>query len=474
MAISFEQRGAQLQGQELKHSQRLSARQLQSLNMLAMSLPNLRAQLYEELKNNPCIEDIGQTLSSTKEEDLPPAKEVDDYLSDDEYDDGASFEADGEASDRKRAFLESQTKDETLEEHLLQQLAYSEIDKADIPLAEILIGELDRNGYFDGSIPDIIMVTGESEKKILAMLKTISSLDPLGCGARNLTECLLAQVESIKGSERKIVRTILEKNLLSEIAEGRIEFVSRQLGADMALLNKALAALKTLEPKPGRNFAVSGVKETYINPEVHAKKIEGKWFATLDSRSLPEIKISDQYSEMLSDAKTDEKTKDYIRTMILSAEGLKDAISRRQETIITVAQAIFDAQPGFFEHGLKGLKPLTMQEIAERTGLHHATISRTVNDKYASTPRGTVELRRFFVQGIPSQGDGEKIAKNAILDEIEKIVRNEDKSNPLSDDKITLLLQKSGFPVKRRTVAKYRDALGIPGTRQRKKSDNLV
>jgi RNA polymerase sigma-54 factor len=160
--------------------------------------------------------------------------------------------------------------------------------------------------------------------------------------------------------------------------------------------------------------------------------------------------------------------------MIMSAEGLKDAISRRQETIITVAQAIFDAQPGFFENGLKGLKPLTMQEIAERTGLHHATISRTVNDKYASTPRGTVELRRFFVQGIPSQGDGEKIAKNAILDEIEKIVRNEDKSNPLSDDKITLLLQKSGFPVKRRTVAKYRDALGIPGTRQRKKSDNLV
>lgn len=451
----------------------LAPQQRQSLHMLQLSLPDLRAELYGEMAQNPVIEDIEQTIeSSTTSQKEEEAAEIErgydsDYTEDDDIP-GTAYTADADALERRQRFFDSQTKSETLEEHLSNQLEMSDIAPEDLPLAETLIGELDADGRFVGSIPDIVMVTGESEAKIRSVLASIMQLDPPGCGATNLQECLLAQLDKLDGSPyQEEVRELLERGHLNDIAEGRIAAVERDLGMSHERYADVLEALRTLEPRPGRAFVSAGKSVAYVNPEVHAVNVNGEWKARVDDRSLPEIRISKRYLKMLEDPNTSKETKAYIRERIAAAESVAEAVERRQDTISSIAQAILDAQPGFFEKGLKGLRPLTMQEIADKVKVHHTTVSRTVRDKYISTPKGTVELRKFFSQGITT-AEGEQVAKSDVLDRLSAIVEGEDKSRPLSDEAISEMLKKEGFPVARRTVAKYRATLGIPGTSERR------
>ena len=230
-----------------------------------------------------------------------------------------------------------------------------------------------------------------------------------------------------------------------------------------------LTALRTLEPRPGRAYLRAGKSIAYVNPEVHAVNVDGRWVARVDDRSLPDIRISKQYIRMLEDPKTTKETKDYIRERIAAAQSIIEAIERREETITSISQAILDAQPDFFVKGLKGLRPLTMQEVADKVGVHHATVSRTVNNKYISTPKGTVELRKFFVQGVSTE-DGELVARTEVLDALQEIIDAEDKRHPLSDEKIADALKAKGYTVARRTVAKYRTSLDIPGTSDRRQA----
>ena len=311
------------------------------------------------------------------------------------------------------------------------------------------------------------MVTGESEEKIREVLGVIKTFDPPGCGAVTLEECLLAQMDKLDSSPyRDEVRELLEKRLLKDVAEGRIAGVEKSLGMSHERYADVLAALRTLDPRPARAYSRLGKGAACVNPEVHAVKTAAGWQARVDARSLPEIRISPRYLKMLEDPSLDAETKEYIRSKIASVRELVEKIRKREETVLNIAQAIFDAQPGFFENGLKGLKPLTMQEIADVVGVHAATVSRTVNDKYVSTPRGTVELRRFFVSGLAT-GDGDLVSKDAVFDALKAIVDAEDPSDRLSDDRISALLKEKGYRVARRTVAKYRNMLGIPGAGER-------
>jgi RNA polymerase sigma-54 factor len=463
---------SRLHQQTQSQSMVLAPRMLRGLDMLAMSLPELRAELNRELETNPVIEDVERTLEkdtvSQKEREVADRErsQEDDYPDDDSAPD-SFYEADAEAMDRRRSFLESRTTEETLEEHLLSQIATSEIDEAYFQLAEILIGELNDDGYFSGSIPDLVMVTGESEEKIREVLGVIMTFDPPGCGATTLEECLLAQIDKLDSSPyQDEVRELLENRLLKDVAEGHLANVEKTLGISHERYADVLSALRTLDPRPARAYSRSGKGVNYVNPEVHAVKTVNGWVARVDARSLPEIRISPRYLKMLEDPATDAETKEYIRAKIASVKDLKDAIAKREETVTDIAQAIFDAQSGFFENGLKGLRPLTMQEIADVVGVHAATVSRTVNDKYVSTPRGTVELRRFFVSGFAT-ADGGVVSKDAVYDALKEIVGSEDRSKPFSDDKISELLKAKGYSVARRTVAKYRAALGIPGASER-------
>ena len=446
----------------------------QSLNMLQMSLPALRQELFNEMAVNPVIEEIEPTLERETVSHLERESEMEersydsDYTEDDDIPE-TSWTVDADAVERRQKFFDNQTVEETLEEHLMKQLEMSEIDPGDYSLAEILIGELDGNGFFNGSIPDIMMVSGESEEKIRKVLRQIGELDPAGCGATTPEECLMAQLDKLDGSPyQQEVREILERGHLRNIAKGMIAAVEKDLGMSHERYADVLEALRTLDPRPGRAFTKGGKSVTYINPEVHAVKgADGRWLAKVDDRSLPDVHISKKYLRMMENPSTDKETREYIRERIAAANLIIDSIEHRHDTIKAIAQAIFDAQPGFFTDGLKGLKPLTMQDIAKVVGVHHTTVSRTVHDKYASTPKGTVELRKFFNQGVET-ASGEMISRDGVLEKIKELIDGEDKSCPLSDDKISELLKEYGYKVARRTVAKYRGMINVPGAVERK------
>ena len=437
----------------------LAPQMRQGLKMLAMSLTELRSELLAEMATNPVIDDVEPTLEKTplseKERESAKAEaDVSDYP-DDDYDGRDTTKPEADAIERRQKFFENhQVSAESLEHHLMAQLPSSDIDEPDLPLAEMLIGELNDDGRFVGSLPDILMVTGETEGKVREVLAKIRELDPPGCGATTVEECLLAQLDRIGdvGLRNRVRRLIGD---LRSVAEGKTSDA------------EALRALRTLDPRPGRAYRRDARGTEYVNPEVHVERCADGWIARVDARSLPEIRISSKYIAMLEDPAVAKETKDYIRERIAAAKAIVESVARRRDTIERIAQEIFDRQPEFFEKGLKGLRPMTMQEVADKLGIHHATVSRTVNGKYASTPKGTVELRRFFSLGIVTES-GEAVAKDRVLDRLKALVAAEDRSAPLSDEKLSKLLKAEGFPVARRTVAKYRTLAGIPGTSARR------
>ena len=450
------------------HSQRqiLAPQMRQGIRMLAMSLPELRSELIAEMAKNPVIDDIEPTLEKTtvseRERQLAEDERVSDYPEDDDIREAAYMDgiargkngSDPDAMARREKFFENQVREETLEQHLVGQLPASDIEEADYPLAEMLIGELNDDGLFVGSLPDIVMVSGEPESKVRSLLAQIRELDPPGCGATTLAECLSAQLDKIDDPAlRARVAQLIGK--LEAVAAGQVEDA------------EALVALRTLDPRPGRAYRHDVRGTEYVNPEVHAVRCADGWVARVDARSLPEIRISSKYVTMLEDPETTAETKAYIRERIAAANAIVDAVAHRRDTIAAIAQEIFDRQPGFFEQGLKGLKPLTMQEVADKLGIHYTTVSRTVNGKYASTPKGVIELRRFFSQGIVTDS-GEAVVKDRVLDRLRAMVEAEDKAHPLSDEQLSDMLKGEGFPVARRTVAKYRGLAGIPGTSARR------
>ena len=466
--------GGMRQRQVQSQTQIMAPQMRQSLNMLAMSLPELRAELYREMSTNPVIDDIEQTLeretiSERERETAAEDRSFDnDYPEDDSADD-APYTADADALERRRRFFDSQTREETLEEHLMNQLSTSDLTARERTVAEMVVGDPNDDGYFAGTVPDLVMVSGESEAAVRAAMRKVMALDPPGCGATSLEECLVAQLDKLDGSPyQQEVREILEGRRLKDIAEGRAAAVARDLGTSEDRFADVMAALRTLDPRPARPYGRAGRSVAFVNPEVHAVKgADGRWLARVDARSLPEIRISRRYIKMLEDPSVDAEAKAYIREKIAAAKAFADAVEHREETVTGIAQAIFDAQPGFFESGLKGLRPLTMQEIADKVGVHHTTVSRTVNDKYASTPRGVVELRRFFATGV-SLASGGEVSQDRVLDALKALVEAEDRASPSSDEKLAAALKEQGFSVARRTVAKYRARLGIPGASERR------
>lgn len=443
----------------------LAPRQMQGLKLLAKSLPELREEIVAEMARNPAIEDVERPLeTSLSEVERQQGVEAPDYPEDD-FTPGQNY--DEEAAERRQSFFDNQVKTETLQEHLLSQLPVSDIPREDWPLAEVLIGDLDEKGYYKGSLPDAEMAFGRTEAQVLAVLAKLRELDPPGCGARDARECLLAQIDTLDDSPyEEDVRKMIARHL-EDIAAGRLELVEKDLGLTHAQFLEALKVLRSLDGRPGRQYPSERERVEYVNPEVHAVKRDGRWIAETDERSLPEIRLSRSFAALLEDPRQTPETRAYIRERIAAAQAFREAVVKRQRTVQDIAQAIFDRQQDFFEKGFGALKPLTELEIAEKVGVHGTTVSRTVRDKYASTPQGTIELRRFFTSGI-QRADGETVSQTAVLAKLREIVSDEDESAPLSDEKIAQALKAAGFPIARRTVAKYRDKLGIPGASDRR------
>ena len=455
------------QSQRLKQTLAVTPQQLQGLRLLAKSLPELRAELLDEMARNPAIEDVDHPLetqmSEVERRDGAESQEPD--YPEDDFTPGLNRDED--AAERRQAFFDRQVAEETLQSHLMAQIPTSGVPEADWPLAEVLVGDLDDNGYYKGSLPDMAMTFGKSEAEIVAVLAKIRELDPPGCGARDIRECLLSQVEDVADpSVRALVRRIVDEHL-GDLAEGRNDEIRVRLGVGDPEYRAALAALRSLDGRPGRKYPSERERVEYVNPEIHAVKRDGHWMAETDARSLPEIRFSKAFSELLRDPSQTAETKAYVRERIAAAQSFREAIARRQETVSGIAQAIFDRQQEFFEGGFSKLKPLTELEIAEKVGVHGTTVSRTVRNKYADTPQGTVELRKFFVTGVKT-AEGSEISQRAALAALRAIIDDEDASEPLSDEKIAAKMKEAGIPVARRTVAKYRGLLGIGGVSERR------
>ena len=480
-------------------TQVLAPQMRQALRMLELSALDLRAELQQQMWENPVIEDVKSSMERNISSELPE-EHVSDEISSKELDFTPTGEAaertlsaddaerdyylqnlenftvtsdngayDPDVQSRRQAMFDKQIKTETLQEHLQNQIRLSDIPDDDLTLAEILIEYIDDDGYFRGSIPDIIMVSGVKQEKIIKTLARISKLDPIGCGGRDLRECLLFQMDKLEDSPwEDEVRTLIDCHL-NDIASHREALICSKLGISPSDYQKALSELRRLDPKPGNGFAKRVDDSIYVRPEIFLSKTDsGEWKVKVTDRDIPEIHISKKYISMLEDPNCSVEAKRFIREKIRAAEQLIESIEERQDTIRKIAQAIVDRQTDVFENkSLASLKPLTMEQIAQKTDVHNATVSRTVRGKYMSTPLGVIELRKFFTAGLTTNS-GESVSNMAVKDRIRQLIEAEDKRNPLSDDIISRQLDSFGIKCARRTVAKYREAIGIPGATSRR------
>lgn len=502
--------------QQQRLQQTMAPQMRQSLKILQTSILDLRAELQHEMELNPVIEDvqgkneelISQVAPDEHTEDSPVENE--DGLKLGDYrelnaDDGFSSllmgglggaSGDEEAQTKRDHLFNSQVKRETLQEHLQNQLEYQEgLTELERQALELLILNVNDSGRFDGSVPDILMALADrntSEREASEALEKMRqhlmlNFDPQGCGAKNLQECLLAQMEKLDDSpwEDEIRRFLTW--VKEDFDLRKVKIACEKMHLNPQEFMEMLAEIKrNMDPHPGRKFEPSGFRPQYVTPEVTmAKDEDGGWSAVVRSRYIPEVRISPRYRKMLEKPTIDAETKSYIREKIRSAEALKDALEKRQQTIRSIAQAIIDEQSDFFEKGFEALKPLTMISVAEKVGVHETTVSRTVKDKYMITPQGVIEMRKFFSSGVSggsrkpaegsaegaeqAEGPAESVSQVAVKMKLKRIVEDEDIGKPLSDDKIAKILEREhGIKIARRTVAKYRIALGIAGANERR------
>ncbi len=483
-------------------TQTLSPKMQQGLAILQRPITELRAELQRQMSLNPAIESIewraevpmsaalpeAHVSGSVSEKELefnPSTPQGIETLSTDDSDrdqflkNMENFEpssengaVDPDAQTRRQAFFDRQVKTETLQDHLLAQIPLSDIKTEDRRLAETLVYNINDDGYFTGSIPDIQMTSGMvTEVHVLTILAQIGRFDPLGCGGRNLRECLLMQMEKLDDSPwEDEVRALVDRHIPDLMAK-RMEPILKDLKIDATDFPNVLAELRKLTRHPGRGFQPREDLSIYIEPEVYVvQTASGAWKVRVPEGYLPKVVISRDYRRMQNDRRLDAEARSYARKSVDEAESLLDSMAERQETIRRIAQAIVNEQSRAFDaRSLSALRPLTMDQVAEATGLHSSTVSRAVNGKYMATPMGIIEMRKFFLRGVATEGGDEEVAKTAVMNRIRSIIEGEDPAKPLSDQSIVEILKKEHVVVARRTVAKYREALKIPGTRERRK-----
>jgi len=462
----------------------------QSLEMLQMPVLALRQAILKEMSINPAIEDVqspNEVVTTNIEPPPPPAEEgggdtdkeldfnpdVDAILQqDDEWRDyflQGMENADNDDDDEKRQHLYNSIRQTvSLQEHLLEQVPLTTLSPEDREIAVLLIGNISDDGYFTGSFPDLIMVTGKSKAELTAILNVIQTFDPPGVGARDLRECLMLQLNEVEDSPWEDEARLLIDRHLERLAARDEKFLCKELALTPDELQHVIALIRSFNPRPGRAFEP---KETeYVEPEVFVVWEKGRYVAKVDGGLLPHIRISKHYKKLLSDPTVTAETKSYIRERIRAGAFLIKSIHQRQETIREIAQAIIDAQTAFLTDGISALRPLTMSEVARKVDKHETTVSRTVASKYISTPRGVFEMKYFFTAGLKT-ASGENVSNKSIQDKISQMIRAEDPSDPLSDKAIVDAFAKQGITIARRTVAKYRSILKIPATHERRRKE---
>lgn len=353
----------------------------------------------------------------------------------------------------------------TLTEFLIEQLHFSSLKGQDAEIGRYIIENIDDNGYLSMSLEEICSVLDVDLDSCERVLDVIHTFEPSGVGARDLNECLIIQLASL-GELTDEIEFIIS-NRLKDLADNKYALISKEVGISPSEVQDIADLIKTLEPKPGRGFdSDNSVK--YIIPDIYVEAVNDEYIVNANDASTPSLHISSYYNSLIEEAKSDKELSNYLNNRFNSAMWLMKSIEQRKKTIYNVASAIVQFQNDFFAKGDKFLKPLTLKQIAETVGVHESTVSRAINGKYMQCPRGVFELKYFFTGGILND-DGSGVSSNSIKSMIKEFVDAEDDKKPLSDSKISELLHEKGIDISRRTVAKYRDDIGIlPSSKRRR------
>ncbi len=359
-----------------------------------------------------------------------------------------------------------------LHDHLMWQLHLVDGDPAILEAGEFIIGNLDDNGFLQVSDEEIAAATGLDPEGVRRALEIVRSLDPPGVGARDLQECLLIQLRGLmreaSGDDLEILeraREVLE-NHWDDFLHQRWDRIAQQVGCEIKDLGVVVEVIQRLDPRPGRQYG--GEANFYIEPDVSVRKVGDEYVVELNDDGLPRLRMNSRYMRMLEGNGLDKKAATFLREKMRNAMWLMKSIDQRQRTIYKVARSIVEFQKGFLDHGLEHLKPMVLRQVAEDIGMHESTISRVVSNKYMETPRGIFPMKFFFHSGVDSARGG-NVSSLVVKERIRKLIEAEDPERPVSDSKIMKLLQQEGIRLARRTVAKYREELGIPSSEKRKR-----
>jgi RNA polymerase sigma-54 factor len=361
------------------------------------------------------------------------------------------------------SFEQFLTRSESLWEHLEVQLKLNPISENLAEVCAEIIGNLDEDGRLTATDEEISAICNCSPETTEKARQIVLKLEPVGCGARNVQECLLAQLEAV--GEGESVAADLVRDYFTDLPQNRWHHLSKQTGISLSVLEAEIQKIKDLDPYPGRPY--SSEEPIFVAPEVYIEKVDNEYVIYFTDDGSPRLRISQTYQQMLDQNGTTRETKDFIRDKVRSAVDLLRNIEHRRQTIYRVVDCIVKRQQDFLDKGVEHIKPMMLKDVAEDIGMHLSTISRVVNRKYAHTPQGVIELRRFFSEGMLNE-DGEEVSTRIIKLRIKKLIEEEDSRKPITDDEIAKILIKEGLKLSRRTVAKYRDQMQIPGSRERK------
>lgn len=387
----------------------------------------------------------------------------------DEFSNGSRWDENSTPADDDSDFKQQETLQISLRDHLLSQLKLMPLSSRDQSLTMLLVDSINEDGYLEESLEDIAeqmpLELEIDELELQTALRLVQNLDPPGVGARNLSECLLLQLETMPQNTPHISLAITTaKQHLPALGARDFTKLRKELGCDEATLKQVQQLITSLNPRPGSSFSLIG-SEHYIQHEVIVKKVKGIWIASLNDGVIPKLKINQLYAGILK--RNRDSSSQYLQSQMQEAKWMIKNIQQRFSTILRVSQAIVDRQRNFLEYGEVAMRPLVLREIADELELHESTISRVTTNKYMLTPRGIFELKYFFGSSVSTDSGG-TCSATAIRALIKQLVDQENPKKPYSDNQITELLAKQGIVVARRTIAKYRESLNIAPASLRK------
>ena len=467
------------QKQVLSLQQKLSPQQIQMIKLLELPAVQLEQRIKQEIEDNIVLEEEER---SSEDDEQPQQISVDEYLHDDDTPSYKSRINNFSKDDKQRpVYL---TEGRSLQEYLIEQLRYRNLSERDMRLAVYLVGSIDEDGYLrrdlESVADDIAFTVGveTTAAELERLLNVIHELEPAGIGARDLRECLLLQMAQmpINTRPRRLARKILT-NYFDEFVKKHYEKLMARLQISEDDFRDAIAEIRHLSPKPGNLYAEGGTDTTpYIIPDFILDYQDGRFSLSLNSYNVPEVRVNRRYMEMIremvgSDGRVRDKDKEaiqFVKSKIDSAKWFISAIKQRHDTLMRTMQTILDYQEEYFKDGDKSkLRPMILKDIADRTGLDVSTISRVVNSKYVQTQFGIILLKSLFSEAMQTDS-GEEVSSYEIKNILQECIDEEDKRRPLTDETLMDILNSKGYRIARRTVAKYREMLGIPVARLRK------